>query len=129
VNRRDLEKIKQTAARQGFRFRHAAGVDMLIYGNTDSARNAIRLVFSGEKILSSYSAPTPAIEPERKLVQGKEVMVIPVIDLVRMKLTSNRDKDRVHIRSTDAAGLLTPEVENHLSPEFLLSLQHIRETE
>ena len=129
VRRSDLERIKTAAAQHGFRFRHAAGVDMLIYGDTESARNAIHLVFSGEKVRANYLASTPPIEPERKSIHGKEVMVIPVADLVRMKLTSNRDKDRVHIRSMDAAGLLTHEVERRLPPELLSRLEHIRETE
>ena len=56
-------------------------------------------------------------------------MVIPVTDLVRMKPTSNRDNDRVHIRSRDAACLITDEVELGLSRELLLRLKHTRETE
>jgi hypothetical protein len=129
VNRSDLARIKTAAARDGFRFRHAAGVDMLIYGDTQSARNAIHLVFSGEKVRPHYPNPTPPIEPDRKNVHGKEVMVIPVADLLEMKLTSNRDKDRVHVRSMDAAGILTSDVERRLSRELRSRLQNIRETE
>jgi hypothetical protein len=108
VQRPDLERIKLAAAEHGFRFRHAAGVDMLIYGDAKPAGNTIRLIFSEEEVGS--------IQPERKQIHGKEVMVIPVADLVRMKLTSFRDKDRVHIRSLDAAGLLTREIEMGLGP-------------
>jgi len=46
-----------------------------------------------------------------------------------MKLSAFRDKDRVHIRSMDAAGLITPEVEKALPVELQERLQHIRETE
>jgi hypothetical protein len=119
VQRSDLERIKLAVTKYGFRFRHLADVDMLIYGETESATNAVHLIFS----------PTPPIEPERKHVQGQDVMVIRVADLLTMKLTSNRDKDRVHIRGMDAAGLLTAGVERQLSPELLLRLTHIRETE
>ena len=129
VQRSDLDRIKIAAAKQGFRFRHAAGVDMLIYGDTESAKNAVHLVFSGEKVRPSYPAAAPPINPERKNILGKEVMVIPVPELLRMKLTSNRDKDRVHVRSMDAAGLLTDEVETSLTPELQARLSHIRETE
>ena len=129
VQRADLDGIKLAAAKQGFRFRHAAGIDMLIYGDTVSARNAVHLVFSGEKVRPNYPAPTPPINPERKSILGKDVMVIPVSDLVRMKLTSNRDKDRVHVRSMDAASLITGEIEKSLTPELLSRLAHIRETE
>ena len=120
VRRSDLERIKEAAARNGFRFRHAAGVDMLLYGSTESARNAVRLIFSGEEI---------PILPEKKVIHGREVLVVPVADLVRMKLSSYRDKDRVHIRSMDAAGLITREVEKGLPDELQSRLQHVRETE
>ena len=129
VRRSDLARIQEAAAKNGFRFRHAAGVDMLVYGDTASAKNAVHLIFSGEKVRLTYPVPAPPIEPERKHIHGKEVMVIPVADLVRMKLTSYRDKDRVHIRSLDAAGLITHEVESRLTPELLARLKHIQETE
>lgn len=40
----DLEWIKSVAAKQGFRFRHLAGVDMLIFGDAEPARNAVHLI-------------------------------------------------------------------------------------
>ena len=55
--------------------------------------------------------------------------MIPVVDLVRMKLSSYRDKDRVHVRGMDAAGLVTLEVEQALSDDLRARLRHIRETE
>ncbi len=129
VRRSDLDRIKEVAAKNGFRFRHAVGVDMLIYGSSESSRNAVHLLFSGEKVRPDYLATTPAIAPERKHIQGREVLVIPVADLVRMKLTSFRLKDQVHIKQMDAAGLLTPEVDNTLTAELAARLQQVRETE
>lgn len=129
IRREDLERIKQAAGANGFRFRHTAGVDMLLYGETDSARNAVHLIFSGELVRPNQASPNPPIAPEKKWIHGGEVMVIPVADLVRMKLSSFRDKDRVHVRSMDAAGLITPEVEAHLSAELSTRLQHVRATE
>jgi hypothetical protein len=129
VRRSDLERIKQAAAKNGFRFRHAAGVDMLLYGSAESAKNAVHLIFSGEKVRPNQATPNPPIHPEKKVIHGAEVWVVPVSDLVRMKLSSYRDKDRVHIRSMDAAGLITREIEKGLPHELLSRLQHVRETE
>jgi hypothetical protein len=129
VRRSDLERIKEAAAKNGFRFRHAAGVDMLLYGSTESAKNAVHLIFSGEKVRPNQATPNPPILPEKKVIHGREVLVVPVSDLVRMKLSSYRDKDRVHIRSMDAAGLITREVEKGLPDELRSRLQHVRETE
>jgi hypothetical protein len=129
IQRSDLERVKEIAAQHGFRFRHTAGVDMLLYGASDSARNAVHLIFSGEKVRPNQATPNPPIRPERKAIHGRDVFVVSLVDLVRMKLSSYRDKDRVHIRSMDAAGLITPEVEKELPNELQPRLQHTRETE
>ena len=42
--------------------------------------------------------------------------MIPLPDLVRMKLTSFRAKDAAHIFDLDEAGLITPEIEAALPP-------------
>jgi hypothetical protein len=129
IRRSDLERVTQIAARHGFRFRHAAGLDMLLYGETSSARNAVHLLFSGEKVRPNQATPNPPIQPEKKSILGADVFIVPVADLARMKLSAYRDKDRVHIRSMDAAGLITAELEKALPVELKARLQHIRETE
>ena len=129
VRREDLERIKDAAHHEGFRFRHTAGVDMLLYGDTVSARNAVHLLFSGEKVKPSQETVNPPIAPEKKSILGQEVMVISLGDLVCMKLSSYRLKDQVHVQVMDAAGLITPFVEQQLTPELLRRLRHVRETD
>ena len=80
VNRFDLERIKETAGKDGLRFSDAAGVDMLIYGLAESARNAVHLVFSGERVRPTQATPNPPIRPDLKHVHGKDVLVIPILD-------------------------------------------------
>ncbi len=128
IHRSDLERVKEAAPRHGFHFRHAAGLDMLLYGAEKKAIRGVHLVFSGEKVKADQ-APNPPIAPERIEVYGKDVSIVSVVDLVRMKLNSYRDKDRVHVRAMDGAGLITPEVERGLSAELGSRLQHIRQTE
>jgi hypothetical protein len=108
VRRADLERIRD------------AGIDTLPHSSADGGRPAVNLTFT---------ATDGPIRPGRKSILGEEVFVIPVADLVTMKLSSYRDKDRVHIRSMDAAALITPDVENELTPVLLERLRHIRETE
>jgi hypothetical protein len=127
IDRSNLDRVVAVAESQGFRFRHVAGVDMLLYG--EKAVNAVHLVFSGEKVKPSQLIPNPPLAPERKTVKGQQVWVIPVADLVRMKLSANRDKDRVHLRSLDAAGLIGPEIERGLPESLRARLQHVRDTE
>lgn len=129
VHREDLDRIKLAAARNGFRFRHTAGLDMLLYGEADSAKSAVHLIFTGEKVRPTQATPNPPIAPERKRILGEDVLVIPVADLLRMKLSAFRDKDRVHVRSMDAAGLITAGIEGKLPGDLRARLQHVRETE
>ena len=127
--RADLPRVVAIAEQHGFRFRHSAGLDMLLYGDTNSARNAVHLLFAGEKVKETQLEAHPRIRPVRSGLHGQEFLVIPVIDLVRMKLSSYRDKDRVHVRGMDAAGLIPLEIEQELNEGLRSRLQHIRETE
>jgi hypothetical protein len=129
IRREDLDAVVRVAETQGFRFRHAAGIDMLLYGETTSARNAVHLLFAGEKVKASQVEVNPELRPGRLGLHGQQFWVIPVADLVTMKLSSYRDKDRVHVRGMDAAGLITPEVEAALTGELQARLRRTRETE
>jgi hypothetical protein len=57
------------------------------------------------------------------------ILLAPVADLVRMKLTSFRLKDRVHLQDLDSVGLITPEVEATLSEPLHERLREVRATE
>ena len=59
----------------------------------------------------------------------ENLLVASVADLVRMKLTSFRDKDRVHIRDLDGVGLITTEIEAALPDVLRERLARIRATE
>ncbi|HEV2351929.1 MAG TPA: hypothetical protein VG028_19025 [Terriglobia bacterium] len=127
ICRPDLDRVIAAAEAGGFQYRHAAGVDMLLYGGKTG--NPVHVLFTGEKVKPNQTVPHPQIAPELKEVKGQSVCVIPVAELVRMKLSANRDKDRVHIRSLDAAGLITPEIEHGLPEPLMARLQQVRETE
>lgn len=128
IDRSDLTRLKHASAEDGFRFRHTAGVDMLIYGAAESARNAVHLLFAGEKVVPAQATPNPSINPAHADFLGKDVSIIPVPDLVQMKLSSYRLKDQVHIKAMDAAGLITPDVERCLTLELAARLEHVRAT-
>ncbi len=123
VRRDDLEKITQAAEPFGLEHRHVAGVDMLVQARKPSARRAVYLAFSGEKVRPEYPEPTPELGPCRKI---KGLRLIPLSDLVRMKLTSFRASDEAHLKDLDEAGLVTPEIEAALSPILADRLAKVR---
>jgi hypothetical protein len=126
VHRADLERVKEVAAQHGFTFRHVAGVDMLMPHGETKARNAIHMVFTGERVRPNQAVPNPPLNPEQFSIHGVEVAVISVLDLVQMKLSNNRDIDRVHVDDMDLVGLITPEVERVLPALLHTRLQEIR---
>jgi len=117
------------AGQGGFTFRHAAGLDMLLPPGETRALNAVHLVFAGEMVKPNQAAPNPPLRPERLAVHGIEVAVIPVFDLAHMKLGSNRDIDRVHIRDLDSVELITVDIENALPSVLRERLREIRSKE
>jgi hypothetical protein len=100
---------------------------MLLDVADPKARSAVHLIFVREKVRPADVEPIPPFsEPVRT---GEGVLLAPVSDLVRMKLTSFRLKDQVHIQDLDRAGLITPEIEVSLSEVLRARLAQVRATE
>jgi hypothetical protein len=123
VRRADLEKIAEAAASFGLKHRHVAGIDMLVRPDQPSARRAIHLVFAGEKVRPEDPEPIPELGTSRRI---RELRLIPVASLVRMKLTSFRAKDEAHLKDLDEAGLITPDIEEGLPPVLAERLARAR---
>jgi hypothetical protein len=126
VRREDLPKIAKAVEGFGLQYRHVAGVDMLVQTEKPSARRAVHLIFTGQKVREEYPEPTPELGPYRKL---RGIRIIPLADLIRMKLTSFRAKDEAHLKDLDEVGLITPEIESGLSPILRERLAQLRARE
>jgi signal recognition particle subunit SEC65 len=126
VDRLDLDRIADAVRPFGFEYRQTAGGDMLVDAAKPRARSAVHLVMVREKVRPEYPEAAPDFSPPVETREG--VLLAPVVDLVRMKLTSYRLKDRVHIQDMDAAGLITAEIEGCLPDELRRRLAEIRST-
>jgi hypothetical protein len=127
IDRRDLERISQIIRPLGFEYRHVAGVDLLVDAKQPKARSAIHLVFVREKVRPDYLEPVPDFTSPADTEEG--ILISSVADLLRMKLTSLRLKDKVHIIDMDGVGLITPEIETALPETLRRRLQQVREEE
>ncbi|MGA3028656.1 MAG: hypothetical protein ABSF98_28250 [Bryobacteraceae bacterium] len=123
VRREDLQKIAKAVEPFGLQLRHVAGVDMLVQTAEPLARRAVHLVFAGEKVREEYAEPAPQIGPGRRL---RGIPLIPLADLVCMKLTSFRARDEAHLKDLDDAGLITPEIEAGLATILRERLAQVR---
>jgi hypothetical protein len=127
VSRRDIDAIRTALEPLGFAYRHATGVHMLLDSGNPKASNAIHLVFVNERVRPDYLESVPTSPAITDLAEG--IALAPVSDLLLMKLTSFREKDRVHIRDMDSVGLITPAIEESLRPELKVRLAQVRNTE
>jgi hypothetical protein len=76
---------------------------MLAQTAEPSARRGVHPVFAGEKVREYYAEPAPELGSVNR-VRG--IPLIPLADLVRMKLTSFRARDEAHLKDLDEAGLI-----------------------
>jgi hypothetical protein len=104
LRRSDLEAATAALAEAGFVWRQA-GIDFFLDGPKGKARDAIHVVFAGEKVRPEYELPAPDISESE---QTPLFRVVRLEALVRMKLTSFRDKDRTHLRDLLEVGLIDP---------------------
>lgn len=124
IDRKELKRIAAAAENFGFRYRHVAGVDMLVDAGTPRASTAVHLVFINEKVRAEYLEPVPGFSEPTRTEEG--ILLAPVQDLVKMKLTSFRMKDQLHIKDLDSARLITPEIEASLSETLRARLAEVR---
>jgi len=103
LNKADLARAIPVLAEVGFIYRHTAGITMFLDGPDAKARDAVHVLFAGQKVRDDYPAAVPGIDEYAMMADAR---TLPLDRLVAMKLTSFRDKDRVHIRDMISIGLI-----------------------
>jgi hypothetical protein len=76
---------------------------MFLDGPQAKDRDAVHVIFAGKKVRSVDAAPAPEVAESEATPFYRGVAFEP---LVRIKLTSFRDKDRTHLRDMIDIGLL-----------------------
>jgi hypothetical protein len=122
IRRADLEAAKQALAHAGFIYRHAAGIDMFLDGPGAKARDALHILYAGEKVRPESLLPAPDVTESEATPTFRLLGLEP---LVRMKLTSYRDKDRTHLRDLISVGLVDASWPRRFPPELTDRLQQL----
>jgi len=84
-------------------------------------RHGVHILWAGEKVRPEYEYPAPAVDQCQELAPGIEVVLLD--ELVRMKLQSNRDQDRVHLRDMIDVGLVDRALLGRLPPPLAARLE------
>jgi hypothetical protein len=125
IERSDLEATKAVLGGAGFIYRHVASIDLFLDGPDAKARDAVHVIFAGEKVRPDYALAAPGlIESE----PAEAFRVLRLDALVRMKLTSFRDKDRTHLRDLIGVGLVDDSWRAKLPDELAARLQQLLDT-
>ena len=109
LRREDMERARVALEAAGFVHRRvaslgkAAAMDVFLDGPDAKVRDAVHVLWAGEKAVPDAIEPSPELR-ETESADGFEL--IPLADLLRMKLTSFRDKDRMHLRDLASVGLV-----------------------
>jgi hypothetical protein len=126
LRRSDLPHAQKALESAGFVYRRLAGnrgtLETFLDGPHATARDAVHIVFAGEKTKPDSPLPSPdVVESE----PGDGFRLVTLDALVRMKLAAFRDKDRTHLRDLLDLGLVGPEWLSRLPVELANRLQTI----
>ena len=122
VNRADFDAIKVALERAGFVYQDDFGVDCFLDGPAASPRDAIHLIFAGEKVRPDH--PTVSADVT-DVVTADDFQVVSLEALVRMKLNSFRRKDQVHLLDLLSVGLIDSSWLMRLVPAHAARLQEL----
>lgn len=125
VRRPDLPAITEALEGAGFVGSTVFGVIAFCDGPQGKPSEAVHLVFAGEKTRPDHSLPAPEIQTTS---DPQRFRVILLESLVLMKLTSNRDKDRTHLRDLIGVGLIDASWTAKLPTELAARLQQLLDT-
>lgn len=122
LRRSDLPAAIAVMTRAGFVHWHTAGIEMFLDGAKAGARDAVHVVFANEKVRQDYLEPAPDVAES----EATELFRLVALEaLVRMKLTSFRDKDRTHLRDLIGVGLVDASWLARLPAELAARLQSL----
>ena len=123
--RGDLEAATTALAAAGFIRYLVNGVEMFMDGPEARPRDAIHVIVANEKVRPTYAAAAPDVT---EVDRPDQFNVIALEALLRMKLTSYRRKDQVHVTDMLDVGLIDATWVGRLPPDLAARLQTLIDT-
>ena len=109
LRRSDLAAARVALEQAGFIYRQVSmlgqggTMDIFLDGPDAKVREALHILWAGEHVKSDSAEPSPDVTDAEDAGGFRLIALVP---LVRMKLTSFRDKDRMHLRDLMDTGLV-----------------------
>jgi len=127
LRREDLDKAKQAMDVIGYRFRKV----MKLHAFMPKERGhkfveGVHVIWANEKVREDYLAPAPNVSDHGIFLGEDGVQYIGLLELLTMKLTSFRLKDKVHVQDLIEQKLITKKVEMALPVELQMRLNEVK---
>jgi hypothetical protein len=125
IRRVDFDAASAALEKAGFYRRRIMGIEMFLDGPRGRPRDGVHVLFAGEKVRPEYSLAAPEVTETE---QGPKFRLLNLEALVRMKLTSFRRKDQVHIEDLVSVGLIDSAWCRRLPSDLAARLKEILDT-
>jgi len=125
VRRSDFAASRAALEAAGFIYRHSSSIDMFLDGPGAKARDGVHLLYANERVRPDQTMLNPDVDESER---ADRFTVVALAGLVRLKLSSFRDKDRTHLRDLIGVGLLGARDVAGLDPVLAERLQGLLDT-
>lgn len=125
IRRADFSATRTALEAVGFIYHELLDVDMFLDGPQGKPSGGVHLLYAGEKVRPEHTTPSPDVSESEP---AAEFQVVSLDALVQMKLNSNRDKDRTHLRDLIGVGLIDHTWPPRMPSELRARLQHLLDT-
>lgn len=122
LRRDDLARATEALTQAGFVPVETFGVTVFLDGPDARPSESIHVVFAGEKVHRDYLLPAPDVDEAQRPTSFSVLALEP---LVKMKLTSFRLRDRVHILDLIQVGLVDASFCDRLPAELAARLREL----
>ena len=122
IARVDFDRARAALEAVGFIHSFTFGIDIFVDGPEGKAREAVHIIFAGERVKPGDAVPAPDLSATAAFEGYK---IVEFDRLLVMKLTAFRDKDRTHLRDMIDVGLIDAATLDRLPPELRPRLEQL----
>jgi hypothetical protein len=122
VRRDDFPAVISAMSAAGYHYARVLSVEMFLDSIDSDPSDAVHILFAGEKVKPTYEAPVADVTDSNR---GDEFQVLKLEALVRMKLTSYRRKDQVHLQDMIRVRLIDATWPARFPPVLAARLQEL----
>ena len=122
IARVDFDRARAALEAVGFIHSFTFGIDIFVDGPEGKAREAVHIIFAGERVKPGDAVPAPDLSATAAFEGYK---IVEFDRLLVMKLTAFHLKDRVHLLDMIDVGLIDAATLDRLPPELRPRLEQL----